>query len=177
MRWHFGGLLKVTDEKVLARTQVSSLNVHGLHGEISRDRIFFHLDKEMDISFLYFSLNTSKFYLGSLIEMWRYLGSEVSIGHLIWERRTADISLQFWKYFGLNAFVRLSFFSLLLFYLFKCLLPKSPLWIWKAQKGQGSRLLNCGTELKEEMGTFRPPLVCLGSGKVAGIWGRSSAEQ
>ena len=50
--------MKVTDEKVLARTQVSSLNVHGLHGEISRDRIFFHLDNEMDISFLYFSLNT-----------------------------------------------------------------------------------------------------------------------
>ena len=64
MRGHFGGLLKVTDEKV-HQTFVKL----GLHREISRDRIFFHPDSEMDISFLYFALNTAKFYLGSLIEM------------------------------------------------------------------------------------------------------------
>ena len=69
MRWHVGGLLKVTDDKVSSRTQVSSLNVHGLLSEISRDRISFHLDSEVDVSFLYFSLSAAKFYLGSLIEM------------------------------------------------------------------------------------------------------------
>lgn len=48
-------------------------------------------------------------------------------------------------------------FSLLLFSLFKCLPPESPLWIWKAQRRQESRLRSCGTEFKGEMGTFRPP--------------------
>lgn len=160
-------------KKVLARTQVSSLNVHGLHGEIPRDGTFFYLDNENDtfftslseyfkkVLFRIFNRNVKIFGIRSF--NWTFdLGEEDSIYQPV-------ILEIFWSECFCEAVV---FFSLI-FYLSECLLPKSPFESGKLRKTR-SRLLSCGTELKEEMELSDLLQLVLAQERWQGIWGRSS---
>lgn len=114
VRWHFGGILDVTYEKVLAQNMGQFIKGLWFTQVKMRGQAILP-SGEWDGYFLSLLLHPGH---SKVIGMWKCLESEISIGDSIWGRRTVAIGLYFWNYFGLSAFVGLLVFD---FYYFPCL--------------------------------------------------------